>query len=96
MNRQADPGRSQELPPRGNTTMRPGYCLIFALTTAMPCFAGGEHALIIVHDEFRPVRLAYVPHCSIGLLAGRARLRFTGSPIVKCWTDPTKGIIIER
>jgi len=49
-----------------------------------------DHALLIVRDE--------VPagYSSIGLLASRARLRFTGSPIIKHWTNRKKGFIIER
>ena len=49
-----------------------------------------DHALLIVRDEFR------TGYSSIGLLASRARLRFTGIAIIKLWTVRTGGIIIER
>jgi len=49
-----------------------------------------DHALLIVRDEFR------AGYSSIGLLASRARLRFTGSPIIKHWTDGKEGFNIER
>jgi len=49
-----------------------------------------DHALLIVRDEFR------TGYSSNGLLASRARLRFTGSPIIKQWTDRMEGFIIER
>jgi hypothetical protein len=53
-----------------------------------------DHALLIVRDEFR------AGYSSIGLLASRARraprLRFTGSPIIKHWTNRKEGFIIER
>jgi hypothetical protein len=49
-----------------------------------------DHALFIVHDEFR------AGYSSIGLLASRARLRFTGTPIIKHWTNRKEGFIIER
>ena len=49
-----------------------------------------DHALLIVRDEFR------AGYSSIGLLASRARLRFTGSPIIKQWTDRKEGFNIER
>ena len=35
-------------------------------------------------------------YSSIGLLASIARLRFTGNPIIKCWTDRREEFIIER
>jgi hypothetical protein len=49
-----------------------------------------DHALLIVRDEFR------TGYSSIGLLASRARLRFTGIAIIKLWTAARKQIIIER
>jgi hypothetical protein len=49
-----------------------------------------DHALLIVRDEFR------TGYSSIGLLASRARLRFTGIAIIKLWTARRKRIIIER
>jgi hypothetical protein len=49
-----------------------------------------DHALFIVRDEFR------AGYSSIGLLASRARLRFTGTPIIKHWTNRKEGFIIER
>jgi len=49
-----------------------------------------DHALLIVRDEFR------AGYSSIGLLASRARLRFTGRPIIKHWTNRREGFIIER
>jgi len=49
-----------------------------------------DHALLIVRDEFR------TGYSSIGLLASRARLRFTGIAIIKRWTAGRKRIIIER
>src|SRR3982074_3378336 len=42
-------------------------------TAARQKNASGGHALLIVHDEFR------TGYSSIGLLASRARLRFTGT-----------------
>jgi len=35
-------------------------------------------------------------YSSIGLLASIARLRFTGNPIIKYWTDRREEFIIER
>ena len=49
-----------------------------------------DHALLIVRDEFR------TGYSLIGLLASRARRRFTGTAIIKCWTVRVKRIIIER
>src|SRR5271157_1473623 len=49
-----------------------------------------DHALLIVRDEFR------AGYSSIGLLASRARLRFTGKAIIKHWTNRKEGFIIER
>ena len=49
-----------------------------------------DHALLIVRDEFR------TGYSSIGLLASRARLRFTGTARIKHWTVPLGEIIIER
>ena len=49
-----------------------------------------DHVLLIVRDEFR------TGYSSIGLLASRARLRFTGIAIIKRWTAGRKRIIIER
>jgi hypothetical protein len=49
-----------------------------------------DHAPLIVRDEFR------TGYSLIGLLASRARLRFTGSPIIKHWTNRMEGFIIER
>ena len=49
-----------------------------------------DHALLIVRDEFR------TGYSLIGLLASRARLRFTGIAIIKRWTAGRKRIIIER
>ena len=49
-----------------------------------------DHALLIVHDEFR------TGYSLIGLLASIARLRFTGTVRIKLWTGQRKPIIIER
>ena len=49
-----------------------------------------DHALLIVRDEFR------TGYSLIGLLASRARLRFTGTARIKLWTAQRKRIIIER
>jgi hypothetical protein len=49
-----------------------------------------DHALLIVRDEFR------TGYSSIGLLASRARLRFTGTARIKLWTTQRKRTIIER
>jgi hypothetical protein len=49
-----------------------------------------DHALLIVRDEFR------AGYSLIGLLASRARLRFTGTARIKLWTAQRKRIIIER
>jgi hypothetical protein len=49
-----------------------------------------DHALLIVRDEFR------TGYSSIGLLASRARLRFTGNLSIKHWTVSKEGLIIER
>ena len=49
-----------------------------------------DHALLIVREEFR------TGYSLIGLLASRARRRFTGTAIIKCWTARAKRIIIER
>ena len=49
-----------------------------------------DHALLIVRDEFR------TGYSLIGLLASSARLRFTGNPIIKHWTNHMEGFIIER
>jgi hypothetical protein len=49
-----------------------------------------DHALLIVRDEFR------TGYSLIGLLASRARLRFTGTARIKLWTAQRKQIIIER
>jgi hypothetical protein len=49
-----------------------------------------DHALLIVRDEFR------TGYSLIGLLASRARLRFTGIAIINPWTAGRKRIIIER
>jgi hypothetical protein len=49
-----------------------------------------DHALLIVRDEFR------TGYSLIGLLASRARLRFTGIAIIKGWTAGRKRITIER
>jgi hypothetical protein len=49
-----------------------------------------DHALLIVRDEFR------TGYSSIGLLASRARLRFTGTARIKPWTVRAGAIIIER
>ena len=49
-----------------------------------------DHALLIVRDEFR------TGYSLIGLLASRARLRFTGTARIKLWTGQRKRIIIER
>src|SRR3954464_7271977 len=50
----------------------------------------GGHALLIVRDEFR------TGYSLIGLLASRARRRFTGIAIIKLWTAETEGTIIKR
>jgi hypothetical protein len=52
--------------------------------------AGRINVPLIVRDEFR------TGYSSIGLLASRARLRFTGTARIKRWTVPTAEIIIER
>jgi len=49
-----------------------------------------DHALLIVRDEFRP------GYSLNGLLASRARLRFTGYRQNKRWTAKLKPNIIER
>jgi len=49
-----------------------------------------DHALLIVRDEFR------TGYSLIGLLASRARRRFTGTAIIKRWTARPERIIIER
>ena len=49
-----------------------------------------ERAPLIVRDEFR------TGYSLIGLLASRARLRFTGTARIKLWTAQRKQIIIER
>ena len=43
-----------------------------------------DHALLIVRDEFR------TGYSSIGLLASRARLRFTGTPRLPCALSPAR------
>ena len=48
-----------------------------------------DHALLIVRDEFR------TGYSSIGLLASRARLRFTGYRQNNSGRGREKGIIIE-
>ena len=52
--------------------------------------ASGGHVLLIVRDEFR------TGYSLIGLLASRARLRFTGTASIKRWTAGPERIIIER
>ena len=48
-----------------------------------------EHDLLIVRDEFR------TGYSSIGLLASRARLRFTGIARINWWTENRERNIIE-